>query len=85
MNPNPKDTGVADFYDRKGTPFEHFRRVLSTNQKPGFRALDQSEASISAKYSASAKSVTEDPLEPIFPQWISKYANGLPIRKCHVI
>ena len=83
MNPNPKNTGVADFYDRKGTPFEHFRRVLSTNQKPGFRALDQSEASISAKYSASAKfestqctatvplqshCVTQDPLEPNLPQ-----------------
>ena len=56
--------------------------------------------SISAKYSASAKfeptqctatvplqshCVTEDPLEPNLPQWISKYANGLPIRQCHVI
>ena len=74
-----KNAPLAGFQDRKGTPFEHFRRVLSTNQKPGFRALDQSEASISAKFSASAKfeptqctatvplqshCVTEDPLEP---------------------
>ena len=50
-----KNAPLAGFQDRKGTPFEHFRRVLSTNQKPGFRALDQSEASISAKFSASAK------------------------------
>ena len=41
-----KNAPLAGFQDRKGTPFEHFRRVLSTNQKPGFRALDQSEASI---------------------------------------
>ena len=31
-----KNAPLAGFQDRKGTPFEHFRRVLSTNQKPGF-------------------------------------------------
>ena len=46
---------LAEVQDRKGTPFEYFRRVLSTNQRPGFRALDQSEASISARFLAFAK------------------------------
>ena len=41
--------------NRKGIPFENFQRVLSTNQKPGFWALDQSEALILAKFFASTK------------------------------
>ena len=41
---------LAEVQDRKGTPFEYFRRVLSTNRKPGFWALDQWEASISARF-----------------------------------
>ena len=82
----------------KGTPFENFLGDLSTNEKPAFWALDQSEASISAKYPASANfesiqctatvplqshCVTEDPIEPNFPQWIYKYVNGLPICQCY--
>ena len=74
---------LAHIQDCKGTPLENFLRDLSTNEKPGFRALDQSDATISAKYSASAKfestqctatvplqshCVTEDPLEPNLPQ-----------------
>ena len=93
-----KNAPLAGFQDRKGTPFEHFRRVLSTNQKPGFRALDQSEASISAKFPASAKfetiqwtvtvplqshCVTEDPLETNISRWISIIVNGLPILQFH--
>ena len=48
-----KNTPVAEIQDRKGTPFEYFLRVLSTNQRAGFGALDQSEASISARFFAS--------------------------------
>ena len=47
---------MAQAQDRKGTPFEHFQRVLWTNQKPVFRALDQSEASILARFSDSVQS-----------------------------
>ena len=47
---------MAQTQDRKGTPFEHFQRVLWTNQKPVFRALDQSEASILARFSDSVQS-----------------------------
>ena len=47
---------MAQAQDRKGTPFEHFQRVLWTNQKPAFRALDQSEASILARFSDSVQS-----------------------------
>ena len=47
---------MAQTQDRKGTPFEHFQRVLWTNQKPVFRALDQSEASILARFSDSLQS-----------------------------
>ena len=46
---------LAEVQDRKGTPFEYFQRVLSTNQRPEFRALDQSEASIFAWFLAFAK------------------------------
>ena len=50
-----KNTPVAEIQDRKGTPFDHFFEVLSTNQRAGFSALDQSEASISARFRASVK------------------------------
>ena len=50
-----KNTPVAEIQDRKGTPFEHFPRVLSTNQRAGFVALDQSEASILARFLASVR------------------------------
>ena len=46
---------LAEVQDCKGTPFEDFPRVLSTNRKPGFRALDQWEASISARFWSCAK------------------------------
>ena len=46
---------LAEVQDCKGTPFEDFPRVLSTNRKPAFRALDQWEASISARFWTSAK------------------------------
>ena len=46
---------LAEVEDRKGTPFEDFLRVFSTNRKPAFRALDQWEASISARFWTSAK------------------------------
>ena len=51
-----KSARVAEIQDRKGTPFEHFLRVLSTNQRAGFWALDQSEASILARFSESVES-----------------------------
>ena len=41
-----KNAPLAGFQDRKGTPFEHFRMRLSTNENPRFQALDQSQASI---------------------------------------
>ena len=47
---------LAQVKDRKGTPFENFRRELSTNGKPAFWALDQWEASILARFSVLAKS-----------------------------
>ena len=50
-----KNTLVAEIQDRKGTPFEYFLRVLSTNQRAGFGALDQSETSISARFLASVR------------------------------
>ena len=37
----PWDLPFSDIQDRKVTPFEYFLRVFSTNQKPGFQALDQ--------------------------------------------
>ena len=51
-----KYTPVAEIQDRKGTPFELFPRVLSTNQRAGFSALDQSEASILTRLSDSVES-----------------------------
>ena len=42
--------------DRKGTPFEIFLRLLSTNEKPAFKALDQSEPWISNRLSVLTKS-----------------------------
>ena len=47
---------LAQIQDQKGTPFERFLRDLSTNEKPVFWALDQSEASIFARFSVLAKS-----------------------------
>ena len=47
---------MAQAQDRKGTPFEHFQKLLWTNQKPAFRALDQSEATILARFSGSVQS-----------------------------
>ena len=47
---------LAQIQDQKGTPFERFLRDLLTNEKPAFRALNQSEASISARFSLLAKS-----------------------------
>ena len=54
MNPvsfEVKNAQLAQVQGRKGTPFENFLRDLSTNEKPAFRALDQSEASVSARFS----------------------------------
>ena len=45
-----KNTQLAEIQDRKGTPFEKFSEDLSTNEKPAFQALDQWEASISARF-----------------------------------
>ena len=53
-----KNNPVAVIQDRKGTPFEHFPRVLSTNQRAGFLALDQWEASISSRFWAFVESQT---------------------------
>ena len=50
-----KNTQLAEIQDRKGTPFEKFSEDLSTNEKPAFRALDQWEASISARFLFFAK------------------------------
>ena len=52
MNPvsfEVKNAPLAQVQGRKGTPFENFLRDLSTNEKPAFWALDQSEASIAAR------------------------------------
>ena len=51
-----KNTWLAQSQDLKGTPLENFLRDLSTNEKPAFWALDQSGASISARFSVLAKS-----------------------------
>ena len=50
-----KNTQLAEIQDHKGTPFEKFSEDLSTNEKPAFRALDQWEASISARFLFFAK------------------------------
>ena len=53
MNPvsfEVKNARLAQFQDRKGIPFENFLRDLGTNEKPAFRARDQSEASVSARF-----------------------------------
>ena len=46
---------LAEDQDHKGTPFEYFPGVLLTNEKPRFRALNQWEASILARFMACAK------------------------------
>ena len=51
-----KNTRLVLIQVCKGTTLENFLRDLSTNEKPAFRALDQSEASISARFSLLAKS-----------------------------
>ena len=53
MNPvsfEVKNAQLAQVQGRKGTPFEYLLRDLSTNEKPAFRALDQSEASVLARF-----------------------------------
>ena len=59
MNPvsfEVKNARLAQVQGRKGTPFEKFLRDLSTNEKPAFRALDQSEASVSARFEVLVES-----------------------------
>ena len=53
MNPvsfEVKNARLAQVQGRKGTFFENFLRDLPTNEKPAFRALDQSEALVSARF-----------------------------------
>ena len=50
-----KNAWLAQFHYFKGTPFEFFLRVLSTNEKPAFWALDQWEIPISGRFSLFAK------------------------------
>ena len=45
-----KNTQLEQNQNHKGFPFENFLRELSTNEKPAFSALDQWEASISARF-----------------------------------
>ena len=45
-----KITQLAQDQYRRGTPFENFLWDLSTNKKQAFWALDQSEASILARF-----------------------------------
>ena len=77
-----KNTPVAVIQDRKGTPFEHFPEVLSTNQRAGFLALDQSEASISARFWASVES---EPIQSITNsiKMDQCRANSVPMQ-CHL-
>ena len=77
-----KNTPVAVIQDRKGTPFEHFPEVLSTNQRAGFLALDQSEASISARFGASVES---EPIQSITNsiKMDQCRANSVPMQ-CHL-
>ena len=90
-----KYTPVAEIQDRKGTPFELFPRVLSTNQSAGFSALDQSEASISTRFpgSVESKAIQSSATLPLechsdqssanAPNFMPVYANGLPLgRQC---
>ena len=51
-----KNSWLVQVQDCKGTPLEYLLRDLSTNEKPAFWALDQSEASVSARFSLLAKS-----------------------------
>ena len=51
-----KNTRLVLIQVCKGTTLENFLRDLSTNEKPAFRPLDQSEASVSARFSLLAKS-----------------------------
>ena len=53
MNPvsfEVKNARLVQVQGRKGTPHENFLRDLSTNEKPAFGALDQSEASLSDRF-----------------------------------
>ena len=53
MNPvsfEVKNAQLAQVQGRKGTPFENFQSEISTNEKPAFQALDQSEASVLARF-----------------------------------
>ena len=59
MNPvsfEVKNARLAQVQGRKGTPFENFLRDLLTNEKPAFQALDQSEASVSARFEVLVES-----------------------------
>ena len=51
-----KNTRLAQIQNCKGNPFEKFLRLLSTNEKPAFWALDQPEAPILAWFSVLPKS-----------------------------
>ena len=53
---NVKKARLAQFEDQRRIPFKKFPRDLSTNEKPAFLALDQSGASISARFLALAES-----------------------------
>ena len=51
-----KNAWLAQVQGHKGTPFENLLRDLSTNEKPAFRALDQSEASVLARFEVLVES-----------------------------
>ena len=67
----PKIRALAQILARKGIPFENFRRRLSTNEKPRFRALDQSQASISGKFYSltNSKGCHCASIQPVKARW----------------
>ena len=66
-----KNAWLAQVQGCKGNPFENYLRDLSTNERPAFRALDQSEALVSARFLVLVKSgvYQSEANVPIDIQW----------------
>ena len=62
---------MAQILDCKGNPFENFWRRLSTNEKPRFQALDQSQASISGIFYSltNSKGCHCASIQPVKARW----------------
>ena len=74
-----KNAQLGKIQDYKVTPFKIFLRDLSTNEKPAFWALDQSQALISASFLTLTKSGDHHPI------WAVKVDLGWFSDVCRVI